>query len=443
MFNFLKTAPHKPKLTNAAEIDSTYKYWRIRIFYSMYIGYAMFYLTRKNFDFIMPSLISDLHLTKSDLGLISTIFYIMYGVSKFVSGILSDKSNPRYFMAIGLIATGVCNIFFGFGASLWFLATVWMVNAFFQGWGWPPCARYLTHWYSQRERGRWWGVWNTSHNLGGGLIPIIAGALAIHYGWRTAMFVPGVIAIGLGLILLNRLRDVPETEGLPTIEEYKNDYPHGECVPTHPKTPTKEILVKYVLCNKYLWILAFSFVLVYIVRTAINDWASLFLTEHGNSLMRSNSAVSFFEIGGFAGSLVAGWASDKIFAGRRGPVNVLFSIGIVAAIFWFWISASWGFIANASALFAIGFLVFGPQLLIGVAAAELSHREAAGTATGFVALFAYIGAALSGYPMGYITQHMGWNWFFVVLGVCSVLTILLLATMWNAKLPCFSKENQK
>jgi len=441
MFNFLKTAQHKPKLTNTAEIDSTYKYWRIRIFYSMYFGYAVFYLTRKNFDYIMPALINDLHFSKSDLGLISTIFYIMYGVSKFISGVMSDKSNPRYFMAVGLIITGICNIFFGFGTSLWFLTTIWMVNAFFQGWGWPPCGRLLTHWYSLKERGFWWGLWNTSHNLGGGLIPIIAGALAVHWGWRSAMVVPGVISIVMGLFIINRLRDVPETEGLPTIEDYKKDYPEGSCTPTHAKTPVKEILVKYILCNKYMWLLAASFVLVYIVRTAINDWSSLFLTEHGNGLMRANTAVSFFEAGGFAGSLAAGIISDRLFSGRRGPVNLIFSIGILIAVLAFWYTSGWGFIANATCLFAIGFLIFGPQMMIAIAAAELSHREAAGTSTGFVNLFAYLGAALSGYPIGYITQHFGWSWFFITLTACALGAVLILATMWNAKLPCYTKES--
>lgn len=446
MFNFLKTAPHATRLTNKEEIDKNYKYWRMRIFYSMYFGYAVFYLTRKNFDFIMPQLMNDLHFTKSDLGIISSVFYIMYGVSKFISGILSDKSNPRYFMAVGLIATGITNIFFGFASSLWMIAIIWMMNAFFQGWGWPPCARLLTHWYSQKERGRWWGVWNTSHNLGGGLIPLIVGSLITYttLGWRYTMFIPGVLAIVIGLWLINRLRDVPETEGLPPIEEYKNDYPQGKCAVDQKKASSKEILFKYVICNKYIWILAFSYVLVYIVRTAINDWASLYLTERGASTsMSANSIVSFFEIGGFVGSLVAGWASDKIFAGRRGPVNALFSVGIVIALFAFWFAPGAEFISHAAAMFAIGFLVFGPQMLIGVAAAELSHREAAGTATGFIGLFAYLGAALSGYPFGYITQHLGWNWFFIILGICSVLTVFLLATLWNAHYKYCDNGNSK
>lgn len=74
-------------------------------------------------------------LTRSDIGLLATLFYITYGLSKFVSGIVSDRSNARYFMGIGLIATGVVNILFGFSTSLWAFAVLWALNAFFRGWG--------------------------------------------------------------------------------------------------------------------------------------------------------------------------------------------------------------------------------------------------------------------------------------------------------------------
>lgn len=432
MLKYLRRAAKTPRLTDAQEVDKNYKYWRIRILYSMYIGYATFYLTRKSFTFAVPAMIHTLHFTKADIGILGSVFYITYGVSKFLSGIVADKSNPRYFMAVGLIITGIANILFGFSSSIMMLMVFWLINGFFQGWGWPPCARLLTHWYSQRERGVWWGIWNTSHNVGGAIIPIIAAVAATYWGWRSAMFIPGVIAIVMGFVLLNRLRDVPESQGLPPIEEYKDDYPDGKKAASE-ELSSKELLVKYVLRNKYIWLLAASYVLVYIVRTGINDWGALYLNERGSSLLSSDGTLAFFEIGGFCGSLVAGWMSDKIFAGRRGPVNVLFASGIVVALAAFWACPRGSFILPAACLFAIGFLVFGPQMLIGMAAAELSHREAAGTATGFVGLFGYIGAALSGYPIGVITQDFGWTGFFITIGICSLLTIVLLSFLWGAK----------
>lgn len=431
--NFFK-ASHVDRITDPALVDKTYKYWRIRTMYAMYIGYAGFYLTRKSFTFAMPQMMQELHFTKSDLGILASIFYVTYGVSKFISGMLSDRSNPRYFMAIGLIATGIANIFFGFSSSLFCLSIFWLINAFFQGWGWPPCARLLTHWYSRSERGRWWGVWNTSHNVGGGLIPLVVAACVAYFGnWRMAMFVPGVFVFIVALFVINRLRSIPESEGLPPIEEYRNDYAGGEKEDMRTeKKPIFELFFTYVLKNKYIWILAFSYALVYVVRTAINDWGAVYLTEHGYTQPLAISCMSFFEIGGFAGSLVAGWCSDKIFHGMRGQTNVIFCLGIIGALMAFWMIPGTHFIIHAALMAGIGFFVFGPQMLICTAAAELSHKEASGTSTGFVSLCSYLGAALSGYPVGLVIQHFSWYGFFVTIGICAVLSVFLLLPLWKA-----------
>jgi OPA family sugar phosphate sensor protein UhpC-like MFS transporter len=432
LLSFFKAPAHADRITDPELIDKNYRYWRIRTMYAMYVGYAAFYLTRKSFTFLIPQIIEDLHFTKAQIGILGSVFYITYGVSKFLSGIISDRSNPRYFMAVGLIITGITNIFFGFSSSLLALTFFWLINGFFQGWGWPPCARLLTHWYSRSERGRWWGVWNTSHNVGGALIPLIVAASAAYFGnWRIAMMVPGVMAIIISLFVINRLRSIPESQGLPPIEKYRNDYSGGE-KEAKENRPMLELFFTYILKNKYVWILAFSYVLVYVVRTAINDWGAVYLTEHGYTLMRANACMSFFEVGGFFGSLVAGWCSDKLFRGMRGQTNVLFSIGIVAFIFAFWFVPGKLFIFHASLMAGIGFFVFGPQMLICTAAAELSHREAAGASTGFVSLFAYFGAALSGYPIGVVIHNFNWQGFFVVVGACAVLSVLLLIPLWQS-----------
>ncbi|GAD30082.1 putative UhpC, sugar phosphate permease [Photobacterium leiognathi lrivu.4.1] len=416
------------------ETAQRYRYWRIHIMMSMYIGYAVFYLTRKNFSYAMPAIITDLGWDKADIGLMGTLFYLTYGISKFISGIVSDRSNPRYFMGLGLIATGIINILFGLSSSIVALSILWVLNAWFQGWGWPACSKLLTTWYSRSERGGWWSVWNTAHNLGGAMIPIIVGYTVLHYGWRYSFFIPGVIAVIVGCLLCWRLRDKPTTMGLPSIGHWRKDYLEIAHENTGKGLSQKQILTRYVLSNKYIWLLGLSYILVYIVRTAINDWGNLYLTEqYGYSLITANSALSLFEIGGFLGSLVAGWGSDKIFSGNRGPMILLFSMGIFLSVAALWLMPIVSFALQAVCLFAIGFFVFGPQMLIGMAAAECSHKDSVGAATGFVGLFAYMGAALAGYPLAIITQHFHWTGFFVVISVAAAAIGLLLLPFLKAQ----------
>lgn len=434
LLRLLMPASHIEPIQDEKLIEKDYKYWRYRILYSMFVGYALYYFTRKSFTFAMPGMIQDLHMDKAQLGLLGSIFYITYGISKFGSGILSDRSNPRYFMAIGLIMTGVCNLLFGFSSSLLLFALFWGLNGWFQGFGWPPCARLLTHWYSHSERGSWWSTWNVSHNVGAFLIPWIVGGLMAYFGWRYAMYIPAIICIFGGFFLINRLRDTPQSLGLPPVEEYRNDYV-GSTVKkgqVEAELSTREILIDYVLKNKYMWMLGLAYFFVYIVRTGINDWTVLFLiAEKKYDVLVANGCVSLFEVGGFFGSLCAGWFSDKFLNARRGPVNVIFAVGMLCAIFGFYLIPAGHPFLDSLGMFAVGFVIFGPQMLIGVAAAELSHKKAAATSTGFTGLMAYIGAAVAGYPLGKIIDGVGWEGFFFVLISCCVCSVLFLLPMWG------------
>ncbi len=435
LFSIFKPAPYQEEITDSEEVKKNYSYWRMRIFYSMFVGYAFYYFTRKSFTFAMPTLVQDLGLDKAELGILGSIMAITYGFSKFVSGIIGDRANPRYFMSIGLIFTGICNILFGCASSLLFFALFWGLNGWFQGFGWPGCARLLTHWYSQNERGRWWSFWNTSHNIGGALIPLIIGGAIQYFGWRVAMFLPGVLCILAGIFLINRLRDTPQSLGLPTIERFRNDFASSQVrVEKEQELSRREIVFEHVLKNPFIWILAFSYFFVYIVRQGVNDWTVLYLVEEKSySQLGAGSIVMWFEVGGFFGSLAAGWASDKVFQGRRGPVNALFCLLTSFAIVVFGCLAGSSTFLDSLLLFSIGFLIFGPQMLIGMAAADLSHKKAAATATGFTGLMAYIGAAVAGYPLGMITQHFGWEGFFASLILCTAVATLLLVPLWSVK----------
>lgn len=438
-FNFLKPAPIAPPINDEATIKANYRYWRIRIFYSIYIGYAFFYFTRKSFTFAIPAMSAELHFSYGQIGAISTILYITYGISKFVSGIASDRSNPRYFMATGLILTGIVNIMFGLSSSFYWLALLWGLNGWFQGWGWPPCTKLLTYWYSHSERGSWWSIASTSHNVGGALIPIIATYFAQLHGWRYAMFVPGILCIGVGFLLINRLRDTPETLGLPSVEVYNGEEKPKETQnSSQPKEErvlsAREILFKQVLTNRLVWILSISYFFVYVVRTAMNDWLVPFLAEvKGYDLVQAGVSVFWFEVGGFLGMLAAGWGSDYLFKGQRVPCIILCAIGMTLSVPALWYSTAHNILLDYFIIAAIGFFVFGPQMLVGLAVAEFVDKKAACTANGFAGWFAYIGAAFTGYPLGKIIDEASWNGLFSCLAVCSIVTFLVLLPLWVAE----------
>lgn len=382
----------------------------------------------------MPLMQSELGFGKLELGILSSVLYIAYGASKFLSGILVDKSNPRYFISIGLILTGIFNLFFGMSSTLWAFAVFWGLNGLFQGWGWPGCVKLLTHWYSQSERGRWWSSLNTSMNIGGSLIPLLVAACAEYYGWRFAMYVPGMICIVAGFFIMNRLRDTPQSLGLPPIEKFRDDYSSPKARFEKNNLSTKELLVEYVLKNRFIWILAVAYFLIYVIRTAINDWSMVYLIEVKHySIKQAGVCLFWFEWGGLFGGLTAGWASDLLFKGKRNPINVLFTVGVLFLIVGFKFFEHSSTIVDSLFIFLFGFFIFGPQMLIGMAAAELSHKKATATATGFVGCFAYLGAAAAGGPLGAITQTWGWDVYLLTLFICGALGALIMLPLWSVK----------
>ncbi len=439
LIDILKPCPHQPEIADQAAVKQRYDHWRYRVFYSMYIGYALYYLTRKCLAFAMPTLMADLGYDKAQMGLLATTLAITYGLSKFLSGLVADRSNPRYFMAFGLIGSGVVNILFGLSPSFFFFILFWACNGLFQGFGWPSCTRLLTHWYSRSERGRWWSFFATSQNVGGALIPFFAAYCAYLYGWRGAMIIPGLTAILGGFFLINRLCDTPQSLGLPSIEKYRSDYPPDTSRNQEKELSAKEILFTYVLSNPYLWLLGASYFFVYLIRQAMSDWTVLYLVEtRGYNQLGAGAIVFWFEMGGMLGGIVAGWASDRLFAGNRGPINVIFSSLSVLAIYAFMTAPAASPILDGIFIGTIGFLIFGPLITIGIAAAELTHKKAAATATGFIGWLAYLGAASAGYPLGLISQTFGWEGFFITLASCATFTTLLLTPLWKQRVKAFA-----
>jgi len=201
VFFFLKPAPATPPLP-ADRIDPEYRRLRLQVFAGIFIGYAAFYLVRKNFALAMPDILKNYpHYSKAALGSAMTGLSIAYGVSKFIMGSVSDRSNPRWFMTLGLLLTSGVTFLFGttpavYG-SLTAIIALQTLNGWFSGMGWPPCGKTMVHWFSTKERGVAVGVWNVAHNVGGGLVATLAlyGVTRFH-DWGATFYFNAVVAAG-------------------------------------------------------------------------------------------------------------------------------------------------------------------------------------------------------------------------------------------------------
>src|SRR5438552_420950 len=143
MTGILAPAAHKEPRAKQ-EVDGTYKRLRWQVFVGIFVGYAGYYLVRKNFSMAMPDLV-DRGFSKTDLGLALSGVSIAYGISKFLMGNLSDRSNARVFLSLGLVLSALSMIVMGVFAfatsSIAIMFILLFLNGWFQGMGWPPCGR--------------------------------------------------------------------------------------------------------------------------------------------------------------------------------------------------------------------------------------------------------------------------------------------------------------
>ena len=438
MFSFLKP-PAAKSLLPKEEVDAAYKRYRWQVFLGIFIGYAGYYLVRKNFTLAMPDLIEQ-GFTKAELGLALSGVSIAYGISKLVMGMVSDKSNARVFMPLGLILSGLTMIFMGLThwatLSVWTMFIILALNGWFQGMGWPPSGRIMVYWFSQKERASKMSWWNISHNVGGALAGKVAILGTILFGtWHSKLFFPGFVVLFIALIAFLLIRDTPASCGLPDIETYHNSKNNTINTPSTTNLSSWEIFNKYILRNKVLWLISIANVFVYLVRNGVVDWAPTYLKEAKDYDLNDQGWATFlYEFAGIPGTLLCGYLSDKLFKGNRSLANIVFMLLVTVAVLVYWFNPKGNFMIDQIALISIGFFIYGPVMLIGVFALDLVPREAAGTAAGFTGFFGYLGgAAFANIGFGYVVDRWHWNGGFIVIVSACILAILISISTYKSE----------
>ena len=426
-------APGGAAVADPSETSTEYRYWQKRILIATIVGYALYYFVRKNLSVAMPVMEKELGIGKDQLGLFLTMHGVLYGVSRFANGVLADRLNARWFMAGGLAICALLNVFFGMTTTLFGVASIvtamgifWAANGWFQGMGFPPCTRLMTHWFSPHRLATVMSVWNISHAIGAGAVLVLCGYL-VKYDWRLCFFVPaGIAAVGaIGLALT--LRDTPESLGLPPVAGTQDSR-------TEEGDPLWQTLKRFVFSNPYIWILGFANFFVYVIRYGVLDWGPTFLKEaRGVELSHAGWTVAAFEASGVLGMIAGGWVTDRVFGGRGARACFFYMLGCGVAISVFWFFPSNSQLVNAGVLCLAGFFIYGPQCLIGIAAANLATKRAAAAAAGLTGFLGYLSTTVSGYGIGVLVKHYGWSAAFVLFGICTLIGALLFALCWPAK----------
>jgi sugar phosphate permease len=393
------------------------------IVWVLWVTYGAFYFCRQNISAAVPGMQEELGYSKDQIGTILASLKIAYAVGQLVNGQLAERISPRKLLAIGMLGSAALNVVFGFSTGLYFLLFVWAMNGYCQALGWTPCMRVAANWIPTVRRGRLIGVLGTSYQLSAALTFIIAGYCVDWFGWRAAFYVPALLLASAAVYTLVFLREAPE------------DGPVNRAADPAAQQVSWFDNLAATLTNPALWLVAIGLMLLDACRYGFTDWGLTHLKEvQQTSVGTSALKYAVLPAGGIAGALVAGWLSDRLFDGRRAPVIVMFLtlLGLLTLLY--------DRVAHSSSagtvvlLVAIGFCIFGPQvLLVGTAPADLARRGTAAAAAGFVNCMGYIGASTGDKVTGYVVDHYGWQAAIYCWAGWALAGAVAAAFLWNVK----------
>ena len=371
-------------------MEKRYTRLRLQTFITATLGYGIYYVCRLSLNVVKKPIVDEGILSETELGIIGSALFITYAIGKLVNGFLADRANIRRFMSLGLLLASIVNLILGFTTSSVVFIVLWGVNGWAQSMGAPAGVVAQSRWIPDKERGRYYGIWSASHNIGEALTFIIVAAVVAALGWRWGFRSAGLLGLvgAVGLALL--LRNSPEDCGLPPIEHINEK-----------KRDSVWESQKEVLRNPAIWTLALASAFMYISRYAVNSWGIFYLeAERGMSNLEASSIISISSICGIIGTVISGFISDWWFKGSRNVSAVIFGLMNVLGLglFLFCSAVRWTLILSMVIFgLAIGALIC---YLGGLMAVDIAPKQSSGAALGVVGIASYIGAAIQDFVSG-------------------------------------------
>ncbi len=394
LIRFFRASPAK---TTADFNQRRFRSVRWQTFLAMTLAYVTFYVCRLSFTVAKTALV-ELGISPSELGMIGSALFFSYAIGKLVNGFLADHANVVRFMSLGLLLSAGMNLMMGMTTNAMMLAIFWGINGWAQSMGVGPCAVSLARWYGTKERGTFYSIWSTAHNIGEALTYIVIAAVIAGYGWHMGYLSTAALGAAGVVLMLLFMRDSPQSSGFPSIHDISNE-------PQEEEEAKGSVFRNQLMAlrNPALWTLALASAFMYIDRYGVNSWGIFFLQQgKGYSTVEASAIIGVNAIAGIVGTIVAGMLSDRFFSRNRsimaGFISLLNTAGFALML---WLPRNYYTDILSMVIFGatIGALTC---FLGGLLAVDISSRKAAGAALGTIGIVSYAGAGFGEFLTGII-----------------------------------------
>ena len=361
--------------------------------------YGLFYLGRVNISVVLPLIALDLGVSLAEVGALGTVFFWVYGIFQFINGEIGSHVSPFRIVSIGLLATAIVNLAFGFQTSLLAMLILWGFNGMAQSGGWSPMVRILAERVDPERIKRASTLMPFGYVIGTAVTWTLIGAVATGENWRIAFWLPGLLLL-LVLAFWRKL-------GIDA-----------------PKTKSKGFRLSIVITEArgiaYIMIVA---ALVGFVRNGSLIWLPTYILDTG--LIAENLVglvAALTQVIALLGLLLARYrvaSSDQVFV----TAVLMFSV------------AGLGFLllTLTTGLFAILVVAFALMMLngaFGLAVASIPLLIAppgrASSVAGTVNMMATFIGGTAGFAIGGLVELSGWTTVFGLWGILLLLASLLI-----------------
>lgn len=413
--------------------------WRLSTFWVMLIGYIGYYIGRGNLSAALPLLSKEFGYTNSQLAIIGTFSELAYALGKFTTGPLADKLNGKLVFIAGLCGAIVFNLLFPLGSEIVWFTVIWCFCRYFLSMGWGGIIKTIGEWYEAERNGTVMGFISINFQFGSAVATLFCGWLiAQGVGWQGLFYIPaGVMTV---IVIWSMLASKRSPHDVVPNAKFGRYASRKKTLATIERKSAKrsswDIVRALFKVRMFRYILGFS-ILSHFLRGIFVYWTPKFLVDVGMGAASAAVSSAVVPLCGCFGTVFLGWYTDKYSKdGNRARMMWIMLFFATLSLIGVGQLAKYGVEHQyllVTFLGISGFFVFGPySMSAGALSLDIAGPDGAGTCTGLIDGFGYIGGAAVTFGAGYLSQLLGWSDVFMLLAGVSLLAVFQCMAMSRA-----------